>query len=235
MKTTALFIGVLVSSPLAAEDVPRAETSCRELVAQVRPGPSEGKEADDYLENADKAYRDCRGAKFPVDIRAKALFKYAIASAGRKRDQAAIEALREGIGLFDRATGADRELLIEILDYATFLEISAGLHADAAAHSKTAVEIRAEKYGPKSAEVADGLGHLAMVHTSLKEYDKAEALLRDAIQLAEQACGPQCRALVNAYTGMEVLYREQGNTEEATKYAELAQNAVPPRRSKRKH
>lgn len=232
MKTTALCILLFVSASLVAEDASRVGTSCRELVAQVRSGLSEGEEAKGYLESADKAYRDCRGAKLPVEIRVKALFKYGVASAIRGREQAAIDALREAIGLVDRGTGDYRELLIEILDYTAFVESGAGIQTDATLHSKRAANLRAEKYGPRSAEAAEGLAHLAMVHATFKEYEKAEAMLRDAIRIAEQACGPQCDALVNAYAGMETLYEAQGNRAEAKKYAELGQNAVPTRRSK---
>lgn len=232
MKTTVLCVILLVSSSsLGAYDVSRAGTTCRDLVATVRPS-LDGEEGERYLDSADKAYRDCRGAKVPLEIRAKALFKFGIASAAREREQAALDALREAVSLLDRASGEHAELLIDVLDYTAFVESRAGMQTDAIAHSKRAADVRVEKYGRSSEEAAEGMIHLAMVHVSFKEYGKTEALLRDAIRIAEQTCGPQCNVLVDAYAGMETLYEAQGNRAEAKKYAELGQNAVPTRGSK---
>ena len=236
MKTTALCFVLFVSTQSLAAEVPSgAGTSCREMVAQVRPGLEEGEEAALYMESADKAYRDCRGAQHPIEIRAKVLFKYGIASASRGREQTAVEALREAVSLFDRSDGDNTELLIEILDYTSFMETQVGMRTDAISHSKRAADARVKKYGPDSGEAADGLTNLAVRYATFKEYEKAEALLRDAIQIAQRACGPECDALVHAYAGMEVLFTEQGNSAEAKRYAELAVEAVPSRRSKHKN
>jgi hypothetical protein len=121
--------------------------------------------------------------------------------------------------------------LIDILDYTAFMESRAGLRSDATVHAKKAVDLRAKTYGRASAETAEGFVHLAMVHVTFHEYAKTEALLRDAIRIAEKACGPECDALATAYAGMETLYEAQGMTAEARKYAEPGQNAVPARKS----
>ena len=235
-RTTVCIVLLVLTFSAVAGEVSRGGGNCQELVAFVRPSLGEdGEDGERYLENADKAYRDCRSAKVPLEIRAKVLFKYGIASASRERVQAALDALREAIGLLDIATGDHTELLIEVLDYTASVESRGGMQTDAIAHSKMAADMRVERYGPNSAEAADGLTNLAAAYATFKEYEKAEALLRDAIQTAKQACGPECYALVKAYSGMEVIFSEQGNLAEATKYAELAQNAVPPSRSTRKH
>lgn len=232
MKTTTLCIILLLgSSSLIAEDLTRAEAKCRELVASVRPPLSEGEEGTQYLESADKAHRDCRGAKLPVEIRAKALFKYGIATAAREREQASIAALREAVDLLVPG-GEHTELLIEILDYVVFVESRAGLQTDATVHAKSAVDVRSKTYGRNSAQAAEGMAHLAMVHLTFHDYAKSEALLRDAIRIAEKACGPECDVLVTVYAGMETLYEAQGKPEEAKRYSELSQNAVPTRKRK---
>ena len=234
MKRTTVWIVLLVLTPGAlAGDGSRGGESCRELVAFVRPTLGEqGEDGERYLENADKAYRDCRGAKVPVDIRAKALFKYGIASASRERVQAALVALREAIGLLDRASDDHGEFLIEVLDYTASVESRAGMRTDAIAHAKRAAEMRAETYGSRSAEASEGMVHLAMVYVTFKDYAKAEALLREAVRIAAQACGPECDALVAAYAGMETLYEALGDKTEARKYGELGVNAVPANRTK---
>jgi hypothetical protein len=230
MKPTTLCIVLLLSSSsLMAEDLSREEAKCRELVASVRPPLSEGEEGKQYLESADEAYRDCRGAKLPLEIRAQALFKYGIATATRQREQASIAALREAIDLLDHAGSGQTDLLVAILDYVAFVESRAGLQVDATFHAKKAVDVRAKTFGRNSAQAAEGMVHLAMVHVTFNEYAKTEALLRDAIRIAEKACGPQCDVLVSAYAGMETLYETQGKREEAKRYSELGQNAVPTR------
>ena len=165
-----------------------------------------------------------------------ALLKYAIASGNREQSQAAIAAIGEAIELLDHARDADSDTasLIEVLSQAAFLETRAGLRNDATAHGKRAVDARIKKYGRNSAETAEGWVNLAMVYVSFDEYAKSEALLSDAIRVAEKACGPECETLVHAYSGMEALYAAQGNTAEAKKYAELGQNAVPAKRGRTK-
>lgn len=222
MKTAAVCIVLLFST------VSVAGANCADLVAAVRPPSSEGDESRRYLESADQAYRDCRGAKVPLEIRAKALFKYGIANASRERMQASIGALHEAIDLLGKSD--QTKLLIEVLDYTAFVESRAGLQSDATAHAKRAADVRAKTYGRNSAETAQGLVQLAMVHVTFNEFAKTETLLRDAIRIAEKACGPECDALVDAYAGMQTLYEAQGNTAEARKYAELGQNAVPSNR-----
>lgn len=230
MKNTALCIALLLSAPsLVADDLSREVSNCRDLVASVRPQLSDENEGSQFLAKADKAYRDCRASKFPVEIRAKALFKYGIATAARERQQASIAALREAIELLDQPKD-NTSLLVEILDYTAFVESRAGLQNDATAHAKRAFDLRAKTYGSTSAQAAEGLVHLAMVHVTFHEYAKTEALLRDAIRIAQKACGPECDALVNAYAGMQTLYEAQGMTAEAKKYAELGLNAVPARK-----
>lgn len=232
MKTTTLSIILLLgSSSLNAQDLSWDEAKCRELVASVRPPLSGGEEGRQYLESADKAYRDCRGANLPVEIRAKALFKYGIATAAREREQASIAALREAIDLLD-PSGEHTELLIEILDKVAFVESRAGLQTDATDHAKRAVDVRVKTYGRNSAQTAEGMLYLAMVHLTFHDYVKSEALLRDAIRIAEKACGPECDVLVTAYAGMETFYQAQGKPEEAKRYSELSQNAVPTRKRK---
>jgi tetratricopeptide (TPR) repeat protein len=234
MKRTALCLFVLLWSVSVIAQHRSGEAVCRVLVASVRPPLDEGEQAKQYLDDAGTAYRDCRGSNLPVDVRVNALSKYATASAIREQHQAAIAALGEAIDLLDGARDVDMVLLIDVLGQAAFVESRAGLRSDATAHAKRAVEARIKKYGPNSVEAAEGLGHLAMVHATFAEYAQSEALLRDAIRIAAKACGPECDALVLAYVGMEVLYEAQGKTAEATKYAELAQNAVPTNRARTK-
>lgn len=230
MKTTTLCIVLLLaSSSLMAKDVSRGEEKCRELVSAVRPPLSGGEEGKQYLESADEAYRDCRGAKLSLELRAKVLFKYGIATAVREQGQASIAALREAIDLLGEGGGDHPELLIDILDYVVFMESRAGLQTDATAHAKKAVDVRTKTYGRNSAQAAEGMVHLAMVHVTFNEYARSEALLRDAIRMAEKACGPECDVLVSAYAGMETLCEAQGKHEDAKRYSELGQNAVPTR------
>jgi tetratricopeptide (TPR) repeat protein len=232
-KTLSLFL-LLWSVNAVAQRVSGDAVKCRDLVASIRPPLDEGDEGRRYLNDADTAYRDCRGSNLPLDVRVNALLKYAIASGNREQSQAAIAAIGEAIELLDHARDADTATLIEVLSQAAFLETRAGLRNDATAHGKRAVDARIKKYGRNSAETAEGWVNLAMVYVSFDEYAKSEALLRDAIRVAQEACGPECETLVHAYSGMEALYAAQGKTAEAKKYAELGQNAVPAKRARNK-
>lgn len=230
MKNIALCIALLLSGLRTfAGEMSRDLANCRELVAALRPTLSED-EGKKYLEDADRAYRDCRGEKFPVDIRVDALFKYGMATAGRDRSQTAIAALREAIELLDGANGNRSQRLIEILDRVAIEESRSNLQTDAVAHAKRAADVRVKVHGADSAQAAEGMVHLAMVYVTFKDFSKTESLLREAIRIATEACGPECDTLVDAYSGMAVLSDARGNASDARKYEELAMNAVPSSR-----
>src|SRR5687768_16389048 len=106
MKKPALFAVLLLSvGTIAAEEFSREVINCRALVASVRPPADEGEQGTQYLDDAERAYRDCRGVKLPLDLRVKALLKYAMASDNRGRDQAANAPLAEALDLLDRDRG----------------------------------------------------------------------------------------------------------------------------------
>lgn len=235
MKRTALCILLsLWSVRAAAQEFSREALQCRDLVASVRPPIDEAEEGRQYLDDADQAYRNCRGSNLPLEIRVSALLKYAIASENRDRRQEAIAVLTEAIHLLDGAPDGYLELLIDVLGQAASAEARAGLRVDATAHAKRALEARIHKYGKNSDEAAAGIIALATVHYTFQDFAKTEMLLRDAIRIAEKACGPECDTLVLAYSGMESVYAAQGKTDESKRYAELAANAVPRRRGRTK-
>jgi len=229
MRNTALSLVLLLSSvSMLAGEASRQLANCRELIVAVRPPGSEGEEGKRYLDDADRAYRDCRAEKFPIEVRVDALFKYGLATAARERTQTAIAAYREAIDLLDRAGSRPSPRMIEILDSLAREESRSGLRAEALEHAQRAANLRSERYGRSSAEAAEGMVHSAMVHVTFKDYAATEKLLRQAIRVAEKACGPTCATLVDAYSGMAVLHDAQGNQAEARKYEELAMEAVPP-------
>jgi len=72
--------------------------------------------------------------------------------------------------------------------------------------------------------------HLAMAYLTAGHREKSKALLRDALQVASKACGPECDALVAAYAGMEAFYDAQDDSAEARRYAALGVEAAPSSR-----
>jgi len=231
MRNTALCILLLLvwSSTAVAGEKSRQIADCRALVAAVQPPTSEGEESEQYRKDADRAYRDCRSEQLPLDVRVDALLKYAETTAAREQPQSAIEALRESITLLDRAGSSDQARLTTALDRLAFHEIRGGLRTDALAHAKRAADIRAQAFGPDSAEASRGKVNLAMVYVAFQDFATTEALLRDAIRVAKKTCGrsEECTPLLDAYSGMYVLYETIGNAAEAQRWKTLAFEAAP--------
>jgi tetratricopeptide (TPR) repeat protein len=231
-KTTLIVILLLSIAGRVLGDTASGEAvHCRQLIGAVRPPSEDDERGARYLDDADRAYRDCRDGRLPLDVRVNALRMYGIASEIRGRSQAAIGAYKEALGLLDRAEANHRAMLIEVLDQAASVETRAGLRSDATAHSKQALDERGKQYGSTSAEVSTGMVTLAMVHASFGEYEQSEKLLRQGVRVAEKVCPqPECDALAFAYSGMQTFYDLVGKSSEARKYAELAQEAIPSRR-----
>lgn len=233
MKPTVLIAFLLVSNGnVIADDSSRQAADCRALVETVTPPLDEGEKHMQYLDDAAKAYRDCRGAQLPVEVRVNALVKYAIASSTSGEKQTAVAVLTEAIDILDRASGRHADLSISVLDRVASIETQAGLREAAIGHAKRAAETREKTYGKSSAEAAIGLVNLGLTHATFNDYAKGEELIRQAIRMAEKACGPECDALVEAYVGMQALYDSRGNKTEADKYAALAEKALPSRPKK---
>lgn len=224
----ALIFLLSYAGSLVAENLSRDAVACRELVGSVRPSGEDGEPWLRWEAEADRAYRDCRGTKLPLDVRVKTLLKYGMASDVRGRSQTAISAYKEAVGLLDGAKSEYVDLLIDSLDKAACLESSQGLRSDATEHSKRALAERVKNYGAKSEAAVVGMVNLAMVHAAFKDYEKSESLVRQAVRVAKEACGPQCEALSAAYVGMQTYYELIGNDAEAEKYADLALDASPP-------
>jgi tetratricopeptide (TPR) repeat protein len=223
MKMTVLLALLVVSNGnMLAGDLPRAVEDCRALVGAITPPVEDGDELLAYEADARRAYRDCRGERFPVEIRVNALVKYALAISPRGETQAAVAAFAEAIDLLDRDPAGNAQLLITVLDQASLLEAQVGLRENAVTHAARSSEIRIKTYGKTSSEAAIGLVQLGLVYGNFNDYERGEKLVREAIHLAEKHCGPRCNALVQAYHGMEALYATRGNKAEAKKYGEMA-------------
>lgn len=223
MKLTLLLAVLVVSNlNMFAEDLSRQAADCRALVATITPPVEEGDELLAHEAEAKRAYRDCRSEKLPVEIRANALVKYALAISPRGEIQSAVAAFAEAIDILDRDPAAKAQLLITVLDQASLLEAQVGLRENAVAHAARSSEIRMKTYGKTSPEAAVGFVQLGLVYGNFNDYEKAEKFVREAIRLAEKDCGPKCNALVQAYHGMEALYATRGNKAEAKRYAAMA-------------
>jgi tetratricopeptide (TPR) repeat protein len=204
---------------------------CRQLL--ISPLPDEGPaDAPAFFDDAEKAYRDCRSAKLPVDVRVKVLTKYGRAQYVRGQTQAAIQAYREALEILDSAPGDQTQLLLEVLDRAVSAETDARLRSDAIAHASRALSLRQAKFGDASLEAIKAMVLLGAVHATFGDWDKWESLLRTAIRIAEKTCGPECDARAEAYSGMAAFYGSRGNEAEAKKYEEMALNATPPSRKR---
>lgn len=212
------------SSVLAAD-----ADACRQLLVSSLPDEG-GADAQAYFDDAEKVFRDCRGTALPVDIRVKALMKYGTSRAVRGSTQAAIEAFREALDILDSTSGDQTQMLIAVLDSLRMAETDAHLRLDSIAHAKRALSLRQVKFGDDSVEAVQGMVSLGFVHASFGDWGKCESLLRAAVRIAEKACGPECDALAEAYSGMAAFYASQGNVTEEKKYDELAINAIPPRK-----
>lgn len=201
--------------------------ACRQLLVSTPPNEGDA-DIEAYFNDAEQAYRDCRGTNLPADVRVNALMKYAMAKRLRGYTQAAIPALRDAIELLDRAPGDQTLTLLEALDRLSMAETDARLQSDAVAHATRALALRKTKYGNDSAEAVTGMVHLALVHATFGNYAPSESLLKNAVRTADKLCGPECDALVEAYSGMYSFYETQGNAAEAKKYQQLSLDAAPP-------
>jgi len=226
MKNVIVVISLLsLSSSVLATD-----ESCRRLLISQLNAYAEPDAAAAYFNDAEKAYRDCRGARLPVDIRVKTLMKYGVARDVRGDAQAATDAFREAIAILDGAPGDQTTTLIEVLDATVLAESNARLRSDAIEHASRALTLQRAKFGNDSPEAVIGTAKLGMVHATFGDYGKSESLLRTAVRIAEKTCAPECDALAFAYSGMSALYSTQGKEEDAKKYDEMALNATPSRK-----
>jgi tetratricopeptide (TPR) repeat protein len=223
-----LLLLVAASSSVLAADV----ETCRQLLNSQLQSYPEPHVEDPYFSDADKAYRDCRGAKFPVDIRVRALMKYGVGKDVRGDAQAATEAFREALAILDRAPGDQTSMLIEVLDGTVKAESNAHLRSDSIEHANRALALRRTKFGKESPQAVIGMVKLGIVYATFGDYAKSESLLRTAIRIAERTCGPECDVLSEAYSGMYALFATQGKEEEAKKHEEMATNARPPARKR---
>lgn len=227
-KTTLLILLVAVAGHIFADTSPKGIARCEQLTDEVRWSGEEGEKADRFLQDADSAYRDCRGTMMPIEVRMNALLKFGLASDAGGRVQTATDAYNEALGLMERSKDSDRDQIIEVLDLAASAESRSGFRSDALRHSTRAVEERQKMYGRESAEASVGYVNLATIYATFNELDDCEKWLREAVRIAEKACGPECDALALAYSGMQTLYEIIGNKAEAQKYSELAVDAIPP-------
>jgi tetratricopeptide (TPR) repeat protein len=225
MKKLLVLISLLLAS--ATSVLAGDADACRQLLMSQLQAYPETDAAAAYFDDAEKAYRDCRGAKLPVDVRVKALMKYGVAKEVRGDVQAATDAFREAVAILDRAPGDQTAMLIDALDGTVLAEEHAHLRSDAIEHSTRALTLRRTKFGNDSQEAVIGMVKLGIVHATFGDYDKSESLLRTAVRTAEKTCGPECDALSEAYSGMYALYATQGREAEAKKYEEMAMNARP--------
>lgn len=219
----ALLVSSLVASPLFAADV----TACRALAARELPGDDGSTSAQSFFDEAEQAYRDCRSAELPVDVRVQALLKYSLARGIRGNDQAAVAGSREALEALDRSESVDTKLLLTVLERLIHAETTARLRTDALAHANRALELQRATFGADSDEAIVGQIRVGIVHIEFGELDRAETILTSAVQLAEQKCGPQCDARSEAYTGMFVLRSAEGNEAEAKRFETMSFDAIP--------
>lgn len=196
-------------------------TQCKKLIGG-EPGD------ENYVQNAEKAYRDCRGADIPADMLLSVYRRYADTREALGERQAAISIYKNGIGEFEarKMRGTDA-LLIEALDQLARLESRERRRADAVEHATRALNLRRSVFGLESREVAVGLSRLGMVFVDARDFIGAEPYLKKAIEIATEACAPQCEELSEAFSAMSVWYSDQGNETEAKRYWVLSTDALP--------
>lgn len=206
--------------------------SCRKLVASsIGDTPSE---TAVYFANADTAYRDCRAATLPADVRAQAASNYGTAKAIRNNLQAAVAAYKEALSVLSPVENAYSDLTLDVLDRAVQAESRAGLRSDAIDHASRALNIRRTKFGADSPQAVAAMVQLAMVHTTFENYSAAESILSNAYRTAQKGCGEQCQTLADVYSGFSALYAAQGNEAAERKYDQLGLNATPGPMRRRK-
>lgn len=196
-------------------------TQCKKLI-----GGEPGDEK--YVQNAEKAYRDCRGADIPADMLLSVYRRYADTRDALGERQTAISIYKSGIGAFEARKGRGTSgLLIEALDQLARLESREGLRADAVEHATRALNLRRSLFGLESREAAVGLSRLGMVFVDARDFVGAEPYLKAAIKIATEACAPQCEELSEVLAAMSVWYSDQGNETEAKRYWVLSTDALP--------
>lgn len=228
-----LILLLILHGEVVADDLAQKTSVCRELIGSVRPSGEDGDAWQRWRDDADRGYRDCRGSGMPLDVRVRALLKYAIASDTRGQSQAALAAYQEALGLLDASKGKEVDLLIEVLDQTASLAGRLGMRRPATEYSQRALDERTRKYGPKSAKAIEGMVNHAMTYAAFEEYDRTEKLVREAVRVAEGSCGPQCEARSIAYVGMQSYFHFVGNEREAARYGDMALDASPNGGSKK--
>ncbi len=90
-----------------------------------------------------------------------------------------------------------------------------------------ALRLRETHYGEQSVEFANGLTYLGYLRVQENRPAEAEQLLRRAVRIAENACGPRCEALVNARTALyDFLKTQPGREAEAAEVEAAALAAI---------
>jgi tetratricopeptide (TPR) repeat protein len=197
---------------------------CRKLLSVERAVENDNGES---ARAAERAYVDCRGETFPLDIRIAAYTRYGDAKVSAGEMQAAVDVYRDALTVLDTMKRPDVELILSVLDRLSEIENEARHPEDALSHAKRAADLRAARYGTTSPEAAIGLLRLGIAHVVQKDFSSADRYIGEAIRISKSTCGPTCDALSEAYAARSTWYGDQGNTVEADRYANLSVAAAP--------
>lgn len=223
-SASLLFVLTILVTPSYRAVVAADAATCRKLLSVERAIEHDDGES---ARAAETAYLDCRSEKLPLDIRIAAYTRYGDAKVSAGATQAAIDIYRDALTVLDALNRPALELTLRVLDRLTEMESEAQHSADALSHARRASELRIEKYGENSPDAAIGLARIGLAYVMQKDFASADRYIDDAIRIADNACGPACDALAQAYAVKSTWYGAQGNTAEANRYEQMSIAATP--------
>jgi hypothetical protein len=218
MRHVLLLILMIAGAAIAtnADAGDDGSARCSALLDRARSLASEEEQEKvaEFRRTSREAFDICRAADVPAGLKADAYLHWANQQKDRKTR---IAVLAAGVAELERKEGADNPALVPLLQ-TLGLEIAAepGRRTEGTGMLERALALQQKRYGAISEQAADAQIQLAYAASMHEDNALAEHHLRRAIDVAREACGPECQTLALAlYSLADVVKRDAARTAEA--------------------
>jgi len=216
MKTILCAACLLANFSVYAQSTTERCVAAREAATSLLTAGSSTEEHTAKWRAAERhAFTVCTSSEVHVKLRNEAIVRWA----GVLNDSAAeLSLVKKALRETEAAEGPDSPLLLPLIDHlASFYSNQPAKRRDGLALAERGVRIRNFAFGETSSEVAEGLTLLGTFWFIEEMPDRnlslAEDYLREAVAVAEKACGANCDALRRALGMLHAVLREQPGRE----------------------
>lgn len=161
------------------------------------------------------AFGVCTSPETPVELRNEAIVRWA----GVLNDSSAeLSLLKKALQETEAAEGPDSQALLPLIHrLADLYSIKPSKRREALDFAQRGLGIRRQVFGETSPEAVEGLVLLGLFWLIEGMPDRnlplAEQYLREAVKVAENACGPTCAPLSSALANLHALIKDQPGRE----------------------